>query len=238
MPLLAFLMVVLFNLHPAVKIALLLWRCRQCRRSFQASRSRQVGTPPYVAGLLVTMAVLSIVIVPLGHMADRPTAASSSDCSRRQGHDGGLRRHRDSASDRSHGPTIRTFARKADSPPSVPIRHRAPGRGFRARPFHTVARHVGLGRQRNADRARYLHHCGRGLGHTLGGPIADNRTALALATGTRHPGVAMAIASATFPEEKAVVAVVILHLLVSAIVCLPYVKWRSRVHNMATGGTI
>jgi BASS family bile acid:Na+ symporter len=66
------------------------------------------------------------------------------------------------------------------------------------------------------------------VGHLLGGPEAANRSVLALATGTRHPGVALAIASATFPAAKGVLAVVLWHLVVSGIVSGPYVKWRQR----------
>jgi BASS family bile acid:Na+ symporter len=71
---------------------------------------------------------------------------------------------------------------------------------------------------------------GLAVGHLLGGPDRDDRSVLALATGTRHPGVAMALASLNFPNERAASAVVILHLLVGAIASAPYVKWRARSH--------
>lgn len=62
------------------------------------------------------------------------------------------------------------------------------------------------------------------VGHVLGGPHAHDRVVLALATGTRHPGVAMAIAAYNFPGEKAAVAVVLLHVFIGALVAIPYVK--------------
>ena len=68
------------------------------------------------------------------------------------------------------------------------------------------------------------------VGHLLGGPQPDDRTALALATSTRHPGVAVAVLHAIEPANKDVVLVVVLYLLVGAIASLPYVKWRTRVH--------
>ncbi len=71
---------------------------------------------------------------------------------------------------------------------------------------------------------------GIAVGHLLGGPVEDNRTVLALATGTRHPGVALAIAAATFPEERAVLAVVLWHLIIGGIVSAPYAAWRKRTH--------
>jgi BASS family bile acid:Na+ symporter len=74
---------------------------------------------------------------------------------------------------------------------------------------------------------------GVAVGHLLGGPNPDNRTVLALATGTRHPGIALAIASINFPDEKAVMVVVLYHLIIAAIVALPYVGWRKRSHATA-----
>jgi BASS family bile acid:Na+ symporter len=72
---------------------------------------------------------------------------------------------------------------------------------------------------------------GVAAGHFLGGPDPDNRTVLALATATRHPAVAMAIASATFPNQKAVAIVMLFHIVLSGIVSGPYAKWRTRVHE-------
>jgi BASS family bile acid:Na+ symporter len=71
---------------------------------------------------------------------------------------------------------------------------------------------------------------GTGLlaGHWLGGPDPDDRTALAIASSTRHPGVALAIARLNFPEETRVPAAVFLFLLVNALVTLPYGAWRRR----------
>jgi len=71
-------------------------------------------------------------------------------------------------------------------------------------------------------------------GHFLGGSNPDDRTALAVATATRHPGVAMAIATANFPGQRLPAAAVLLYLLVSAVVFLPYAFWRKRQHA-ATG---
>jgi BASS family bile acid:Na+ symporter len=62
-------------------------------------------------------------------------------------------------------------------------------------------------------------------GHLLGGPGAEERSVLALASAARHPGVALAIASANFPEQKLAPAAVLLYLLVSAVLTIPYVMW-------------
>jgi BASS family bile acid:Na+ symporter len=69
---------------------------------------------------------------------------------------------------------------------------------------------------------------GLAVGHLLGGPVPGDRTVLALATSARHPGVALAIASATFPQQKLVPAAILLYMLVNAVLCVPYVKWLER----------
>ena len=72
---------------------------------------------------------------------------------------------------------------------------------------------------------------GVAIGHFLGGPNPDDRTVLALATGIRHPGLAMAIASVNFPDQKvAVLAVVVCHVIVGLILSIPYLIWRKRSH--------
>jgi BASS family bile acid:Na+ symporter len=65
-------------------------------------------------------------------------------------------------------------------------------------------------------------------GHLLGGPAPGDRSVLALATASRHPGVALAIAQLTFPAEKTVTAALLLYLLTGMVVTLPYVKWRQK----------
>jgi BASS family bile acid:Na+ symporter len=68
------------------------------------------------------------------------------------------------------------------------------------------------------------------VGHLLGGPDSGNRGALALATSARHPGVAISLATATFPlDQKAIVATILLFVLVNVALTLPYVLWRRRL---------
>jgi bile acid:Na+ symporter, BASS family len=74
---------------------------------------------------------------------------------------------------------------------------------------------------------------GLAVGHLLGGPDPDDRTVLALSTATRHPGVALAVAHVSAPNEPAVMAAVLLYLLVGALVSVPYVKWRELAHARA-----
>ena len=67
------------------------------------------------------------------------------------------------------------------------------------------------------------------VGHLLGGPDPRDRVVLALATASRHPGVALAIAAANFPQEKMVMGAILLYLLISLIVSVAYLAWRRRV---------
>jgi bile acid:Na+ symporter, BASS family len=72
------------------------------------------------------------------------------------------------------------------------------------------------------------------VGHLLGGAHRDNRTVLALSSAARHPGVAIAIGVALFPDHKKVLVVaVLLYLIVSSITSLPYTRWRKKLHELA-----
>jgi bile acid:Na+ symporter, BASS family len=69
---------------------------------------------------------------------------------------------------------------------------------------------------------------GLGVGHLLGGGVPADRATLALATAARHPGVAMAIAKANFPDQTLVFPVVFLYVLLNVIVSVPYIRWNAR----------
>src|SRR5499427_8007530 len=69
------------------------------------------------------------------------------------------------------------------------------------------------------------------IGHLLGGPDPQNRTVLALATASRHPGVALVAGiGATAQAPRLVTAAVLLAFVLSMIVSAPYAAWRKRVH--------
>ena len=74
---------------------------------------------------------------------------------------------------------------------------------------------------------------GLAVGHLLGGPLEGDRSALALATATRHPGVALAILHVVAPKDPGIGPVILLYLLVGGIVSFPYVVWRKRVARVA-----
>ena len=73
------------------------------------------------------------------------------------------------------------------------------------------------------------------VGHFLGGPIEGDRTSLAMATASRHPAVALAVAtSSVVVEAKAELAIILLYLIVATLVSIPYQKWRHRKLAKAT----
>ncbi|NEX22732.1 hypothetical protein G3480_20885 [Thiorhodococcus mannitoliphagus] len=73
------------------------------------------------------------------------------------------------------------------------------------------------------------------IGHVLGGPAEDDRTALAIACSTRHLGVAILVA-ASLPGPRTAVMVAV-YILVSAVVSIPYLRWRRRASARGGAGT-
>ena len=70
-------------------------------------------------------------------------------------------------------------------------------------------------------------------GHLLGGPDAEDRTLLALATATRHPGIAITLAHATAPDATLPTVAVILYLILGWIFWFPYARWTQRASRAA-----
>src|SRR5262249_6973379 len=66
---------------------------------------------------------------------------------------------------------------------------------------------------------------GLGVGHWLGGPVVEDRPVLALSTSARHPAVAIAIVTATFPGQRLAPAGVLLALITASLVAIPYSAW-------------
>lgn len=72
---------------------------------------------------------------------------------------------------------------------------------------------------------------GLAIGHWLGGPNRKDRVVLALSTASRHPGIALALATLNFPNEHGVTGAVLLYLLVNVAISLVYGTW----HRKRTG---
>ncbi len=68
---------------------------------------------------------------------------------------------------------------------------------------------------------------GLGIGHVLGGPNPEQSVVLALSTACRHPAIALSIAATNFPDER-FGAVILLYLLLNVVIGFPYVAWQRR----------
>jgi len=69
---------------------------------------------------------------------------------------------------------------------------------------------------------------GLAAGHLLGPADPDNKVVLALSCASRHPGIAMALATANYPDAKGIGVTILLYLLISTVVSLIYLKLRPR----------
>ena len=67
------------------------------------------------------------------------------------------------------------------------------------------------------------------IGHVMGGPDEEDRTALAISCATRHLGIAVLVA-ATVPGLKTGV-LVLAYLVASILASIPYIRWRKRYHT-------
>jgi bile acid:Na+ symporter, BASS family len=72
------------------------------------------------------------------------------------------------------------------------------------------------------------------IGHWLGGPRPEHASVLALSTASRHPAIALAIASANYPGEK-FAPTLILYLILCTILAIPYVKWQRSRSALSSG---
>ncbi|MCJ2178376.1 hypothetical protein [Novosphingobium album (ex Hu et al. 2023)] len=65
-------------------------------------------------------------------------------------------------------------------------------------------------------------------GYFFGGPERGDKAALSLAAATRHPGVAVAIATQTFPAASLAPAAIVLSLVLSTVLCIPYLRYMGK----------
>ena len=69
-------------------------------------------------------------------------------------------------------------------------------------------------------------------GHLLGGPTATTRTAVAITSAARNPGLALLVATVN-NASPAIIATVLAYVLVSLLVITPYAAWRHRAAKRA-----
>ena len=217
-----------FDLHPAVKIALVALAVSPVPPFLPRKAIEAGGARDYTIGLLVAASALAIVCVPLavevvGWIFAKPFAMSTAATAR-----------------------LVVLSALAPLALGIALRQFAPSIAEQiARPVSTgsvallVIAVVPLlltswqpmlsliGNGTLLALAAFVA-VGAMVGHLLGGPRPEEREVLALACGSRHPGIALAIAHANFPGEKNVLAALLLYLVIGALVAAPYLRWIRR----------
>lgn len=229
MPVAATALVMAFNLRPAVEIALVALAISPVPPLLPKRQIKADGDPSYAIGLLVLAAVAAIIFIPfavegLGILLRTPLHMKPWPIARL-------------ALITVLVPLgLGMAARQAA--PAIAIRAARPLALFAAILLIASALMVLfslrtglwdlLGRGTIAAIAAFVI-LGLAVGHWLGGPDPHDRTVLALATAARHPAIALTIATANFPDEKATVPAILLYLVLGTVLAAPYVRWRKRV---------
>jgi BASS family bile acid:Na+ symporter len=236
MPIVAALMATTFSLPIEVKAALVALAVSPVPPLIHKQQIMAGGRREYVVGLLVAMSVLAIVLVPLtvvilDHVFGRAAVIGPAAVARIMLKSvlapllvGLLIRHWVPAAEKASAKVIAVGGFLLILGAPIVLYGLWPT-------IHTYLRNgVVL-------MAAVLAVIGLGVGHFFGGPLPGDRTALAMSTVSRHPAVALAIAtSGTLVELKLkpVVAVILVYLVVATLVSLPYQKWRARAAGLAS----
>jgi BASS family bile acid:Na+ symporter len=234
MPAFAAILAAVFHLHPAVKIALIFLAVSPVPPILPRAQLKLGATSHYIFGLLVSAALLSIVTVPLtveilGRAFGQDVHVSLATLIRVISTSILL--------PLGVGMVINhlwpELARKASSPLSgiAFLLLIASAAVFLVATLPGIWALIGNG---TVLAIAAFVVVGAAIGHWLGGPDESNRSALALATASRHPGLAMALAGAGFPaQKKLVIAAVFLYLLVKGLVLVPYNSWQKQRISLA-----
>lgn len=226
-PLVAGLLVALLPLKESVEIAIVLMAVSPLPPIVLAKEIRFGGRKPYAYGLLVAVALLSIVTVPAAvailawlfdaHAAVAPLAVAQLvfvSLFVPLGLGLGLRALAPGPAVRA-APLVGKFAMGLLALACLPVLVTA---------APELARLVGDG---TVLVILAVVLAGLVAGHVLGGPEPHDRVALALSCATRHPGIAMLVASANSLGDQ-VRATVLLFVVVGLLAALPYQRWLRR----------
>ncbi|WP_314444969.1 hypothetical protein [Massilia timonae] len=226
-PLVAALLVALLPLKESVEIAIVLMAVSPLPPIVLAKEIRIGGRKPYAYGLLVAVALLSIVTVPaavaiLAWLFDAHAAVGPLEVAQLVfvslfvplGLGLGLRALAPGPAVRA-APLVGKIAMALLALACLPVLVTA---------APELARLVGDG---TVLTIVAVVLAGLAAGHVLGGPEPRDRAALALSCATRHPGIAMLVASANSLGEE-VRATVLLFVVVGLLAALPYQRWLRR----------
>jgi len=227
MPLVATAMVSLFDLTPTLGIALVALSVAPLPPLIPKRLNQAGGYAPYGIALMATVAVLSVVIVPLaGELASqllhRPVGIGAGTVA--------VVVLKTVLVPLAAGMVIRAslpkIAHRIDHPISVSanILMIVAIVAVVAAAETTLRSLIGDGTILVMVAFVLI---GLAVGHLLGGPEPDDRVVLAISSSCRHPAMALAIASAGFSTANSG-ATILLYLLVNIIVGLPYTIWQRR----------
>lgn len=230
MPLFAALMAAVFNLRPQVEVALILLAVSPVPPVLPRTQLKAAGSSSYVYGLLVAAGLLSIVFVPLTieilgrvfaanvHISPAAVAKVIITTILLPLALGILVHSRAPDFSKRHGKSMARLAMILLLIAAVPLLILA---------FPAMISALGNGTLL-AIIAFIL--VGLSVGHWLGRPDPGDQTILALATASRHPGLAIAIAAANFPaQSRQIAAAILLYFLVRMVVVIPYMRTRTRL---------
>lgn len=228
MPLFALVLILKFDLHPAVQIALLTISVSPIPPIFPNKALKTGSRENYVIGLLVASAAFSVIVIPLAmelfeRIVDTPLRMPASTVAVTVATTIFL--------PLLIGISVKTLTPKLADRLVRPIALIAlvllilsalPVIGGATRPMLSL---VGDGTLLSITAFSVV---GFVVGHLLGGPAQENRPTLALASASRHPAVALAIAHVNFPNQRLAMPAVFLYLMVCGILSAVYLAWVKR----------
>jgi BASS family bile acid:Na+ symporter len=237
MPIVAATLAYAFDLDPAVKIALVALALSPVPPFLPPKSIKAGGESSYVMGLLVATSLVSIVYVPLALtlltlVFDIPLSLSVSRVIVPVGLTVFL--------PLLLGLLVKRFAPDFAARAVGPAGRLAPLLLLLGLiPVLVMSLSQAMSLVGNGTLLAMLVFClvGLGVGHLIGEGAPGDRATLALSTAARHPGVAMAIARANFPDQTLVLPAVLLYILLNAIASLPYARWATRQTARLSGLT-
>jgi bile acid:Na+ symporter, BASS family len=232
MPLFAVALVLIFDLKPAVEIALVALSVSPIPPVLPKKMMKAGGTESYAIGLLVAVGLLTIIFVPLAmeilqRVLKVPLQMTVGSVAGLIVKTVLLPLGLGIAAHRFWTATAERLAKPISQIGSVGLLLAVVPILITAAP-HILAL---IGSGTIVSLVAFVVF-GLAVGHWLGGPQAENRTALAYSTASRHPGIAIALAQANFPQQKQAMAAVLLYLLINTIVSVAYHVWTQR-HSQA-----
>jgi bile acid:Na+ symporter, BASS family len=235
MPLVALALILKFNLSPPVKIALGALSVSPVPPLFPKKAFQAGGQENYTLGLLVAAALLAIVVVPVTVEVFERVVGVPLQMSVREI---AIPVFKTILAPLLVGMALRlsipSFAKRT----SEPIGMAASVLLILAvLPVFFIAARSMLTLIGNGTLLSFAVFAVAGLiiGYLIGGPEPESRRVLALATANRHPGVALALASANFPAQKLAGPAIVLYLIVAGLVSILF-GWHTRAQTASAPG--